>query len=458
MGAPTVLIIDDEETLVTSLVYGLNKRDFQAIGALTGQEGLLRAKEGVPDVVLLDLWLPDQSGLSVLGQLRTEFPEMPVIVITAHGDTRSAVDTMKLGAADFLLKPFELEEVAHLIKRTIDFRRMEEEVRFHRRKSVELPSGIVADTRSALGQLMDKIAVAARSQARTLLLMGESGTGKAMIARLLHDESPRKNQPFVEVNCAAIPATLFESQLFGHEKGSFTDAKESQVGLIRLAEGGTLFLDEIGEMPLALQAKLLQFLESQRFRPVGGRREYSAELRVVAATNRDLQTDVREGRFRSDLFYRLNVVPFTIPPLRDRIGDLPFLLSHFIEAAARKEGVAPIRISPLVDHAMRRYSWPGNVRELKNLIERWTILHPGQAITPAELPPDMNGMGAESEAGAFNLGEGSIEAVLDRFERRLIEQALAETQGHRGLTAEKLGISRHALKRRMQRLGLQDEP
>ena len=457
MGAPTVLIIDDEETLVRSLVYGLKKRNFEALSALTGKEGIALALEQAPDVVLLDLWLPDQTGLSVLEQLRAEFPEMPVIVITAHGDTRTAVDTMKMGAADFLIKPFELEEVAHLIKRTIDFRRMEDEVRFHRRKSVEVPSGIVAHPRSAMSQLVEKVAVAARSQAKTLLLMGESGTGKAMIAKLIHDESPRKEQPFVELNCAAIPATLFESQLFGHEKGAFTDATDTPVGLIRLAEGGTLFMDEIGEMPFPLQAKLLQFLESQRFRPVGGRREYSVELRVIAATNRELQHEVKEGRFRSDLYYRLNVVPFTVPPLRERLEDLPPLLEHFIETSARKEGSAPIRLSPQVESALRAHSWPGNVRELKNLIERWTILHPGQTITPAELPPDMNGTGGQG-LPAFTLGAGSIEEVLDTMEKRMIGQALAETHGHRGLTAEKLGISRHALKRRMQRLGMQDEP
>jgi DNA-binding NtrC family response regulator len=308
-----------------------------------------------------------------------------------------------------------------------------------------------------MGHMVDKIAVAARSQAKTVLLMGESGTGKAIIARLLHDESARKAEPFVEINCAAIPGTLFESQLFGHEKGAFTDAREAQVGLIRLAEGGTLFLDEIGEMPLELQSKLLQFLESQRFRPVGGRREYSADVRIVAATNRDLQLDVKEGRFRSDLFYRLNVVPFTIPPLRERAEDLTLLLEHFIESSARKEGVTPIHISPQVMQIMQGYGWPGNVRELKNLIERWTILHPGESITPAELPPDMNGGDVLQGTRAVSLGDGSIEDVLDRIERQLIDQALAATHGHRGLTAEKLGISRHALKRRMQRLGMQDD-
>ena len=281
MGKPTVLIIDDEETLVESLAYGLKKRDFSPISAFTGSDGLAKAQETAPDVVLLDMWLPDQSGLSVLKSLRKSFPELPVIVITAHGDTKTAVETMKMGAADFILKPFELEEVAHLIQRTIDYRRLEDEVRFHRRMSLDRPEHLVWHPASAMGRLVDSLMVAARSQARAILLLGESGTGKAMVAKLLHDESPRREQPFVEVNCAAIAPTLFESQLFGHEKGSFTDAKESQTGLIRMAEGGTFFLDEIGEVPLALQPKLLQFLESQRFRPVGGRREYSVELRVV---------------------------------------------------------------------------------------------------------------------------------------------------------------------------------
>ncbi len=457
MGTPTVLIIDDERTLVESLAYGLKKRDFNPVSAFTGSEGLAKAQETAPDVVLLDLWLPDQSGLSVLQSLRKSFPELPVIVITAHGDTKTAVETMKMGAADFLLKPFELEEVAHLIQRTIDYRRMEDEVRFHRRMSLDRPEHLVCDPASAMGRLVETLMVAARSQARAILLLGESGTGKAMIAKLLHDESPRKEQPFVEVNCATIAPTLFESQLFGHEKGSFTDAKESYTGLIRMAEGGTFFLDEIGEVPLPLQPKLLQFLESQRFRPVGGRREYSVELRVVVATNRDLQAEVKEGRFRADLFYRINVVPFTVPPLRDRMEDLPPLLAHFIESAARKEGAVPIRISGEVDALFRRHDWPGNVRELKNLVERWTILHPGQTITRAEVPPEMTGDSAGGPAAVPSLGGESIEAVLDRTERSLIDQALAEARGRRGQTAERLGISRHALKRRMQRLGMGED-
>ena len=455
MPGATVLIIDDEETLVSSLLYGLKQRNFQPVGALTGGEGLKQARENVPDVVLLDLWLPDQSGMSVLKSLRESLPDVPVIIITAHGETRTAVETMKLGAADFILKPFELEELAKLIDHTVEFRRLEHEVRFHRRRSVDSGAKGIEAVSKTMTDLIEQVQVAARSQAKTILLLGESGTGKAMMAQLIHDASARHDQPFVEVNCAAIPANLFESQLFGHEKGAFTDAKEAYVGLIRLAERGTLFLDEIGEMPIALQTKLLQFLESQRFRPVGGRREYTVDVRVVAATNRDLQSEMKAGRFRSDLFYRINVLPFVVPPLKVRMEDLTPLLTRFVQDSAMTEGCDPIRITTEAEAVLRSYDWPGNVRELKNLVERWTILHPGQSITIRDFPPELLRDG-EGGIADFQMGNGSIDDVMDRTERRIIEDMLAESEGHRGHTAQKLGISRHALKRRMQRLGIED--
>ena len=455
MAGATVLIIDDEETLVSSLLYGLKQRNFQPVGALTGGEGLKQARESAPDVVLLDLWLPDQSGMSVLKSLRESLPDVPVIIITAHGETQTAVETMKLGAADFILKPFELEELAKLIDRTVEFRRMEHEVRFHRRKNLNSGAKGIEAVSKTMTDLIEQVQVAARSQAKTILLLGESGTGKAMMARLIHDASGRHDQPFVEVNCAAIPANLFESQLFGHEKGAFTDAKESHVGLIRLAERGTLFLDEIGEMPIALQTKLLQFLESQRFRPVGGRREYTVDVRVVAATNRDLQLEMKAGHFRSDLFYRINVLPFVVPPLKVRMEDLTPLLTRFVQDSAMTEGCDPIRITAEAEAVLRSYDWPGNVRELKNLVERWTILHPGQSITIRDFPPELLRDGEEGVTG-YQIGNGSIDDIMDRTERRIIADMLAESEGHRGHTAQKLGISRHALKRRMQRLGIEE--
>jgi transcriptional regulator with PAS, ATPase and Fis domain len=292
--------------------------------------------------------------------------------------------------------------------------------------------------------------VASSSTGRVLLL-GESGTGKAVVARAIHEQSPRADGAFVEINCAALPEQLIEAELFGAEKGAYTGAHQKRSGLVSLAHGGTLFLDEIGELPLSLQAKFLHFLENGDYRPVGATASHTADVRVVAATNRSLEEEVRAGRFREDLYFRLNVIELTIPPLRERGEDLQELLDRFIEAQAREEGCRPVTIPPETLERLQAYNWPGNVRELRNLVERLTILHPGQRIRPDQLPHEFHPV---EDSTSDQAATTSLEQKLEHTERQMIRQALDQTGGHKGKAAEQLGMSRHAFKRRLQRLGL----
>ncbi|OAI86321.1 sigma-54-dependent transcriptional regulator [Pseudomonas putida] len=437
-----VLIIDDEEALVRSLSYALRAEGFNVGAAGSGEEGLALLADSARrcDIVLLDLGLPGLDGIATLDGLRKLRPTLPVIMISAHGDTRAAVQAVKGGATDYLTKPFELDDLLATIQATL---------------AVPAPSDADAAPDNLLGQspamhaLHGAVLRVARSSATRILLLGESGTGKTLVAQALHDASNRAGQPFIEVNCAALPEQLIEAELFGSEKGSYTGAHQKRVGLVAQASNGTLFLDEIGELPLALQAKLLHFLENGSYRAVGASQASSADVRVVAATNRDLADDVRQGRFREDLFYRLNVITIDIPALRQRGDDILLLARHFAERQAREEQGAAIAFQADAEAALLRHRWPGNVRELKNLIERLTILMPGQAIAAAQLPELMQA------AGAVDASRLPIEDQLQRAERELVFDALSRSAGHKGMAAEILGISRHALKRRLQRLGIE---
>ena len=444
-----ILIVDDEKSFVRSMTFALSEAGFHTRSAHTGEEALTMLAEEAADLVLLDLRLPGMDGMDVLAETTRLYPGLPVIMISAHGDTRAAVQAVKAGATDYLTKPFALDELLHIIDTVTDRARMQEELDYHRQRSANA-SGLVGSSQ-AMQVLWQKLQRVAASSTGRVLLLGESGTGKAVVARAIHEQSPRAEGAFVEINCAALPEQLIEAELFGAEKGAYTGAHQKRSGLVSLAHGGTLFLDEIGELPLSLQAKFLHFLENGDYRPVGATVSHTADVRVVAATNRSLEEEVRAGHFREDLYFRLNVIELTIPPLRERGEDLQELLDRFIEAQAREEGCRPVTIPPETLERLQAYNWPGNVRELRNLVERLTILHPGQRIRPDQLPHEFHPV----EDSTFDQATTtSLEQKLEHTERQMIRQALDQTGGHKGKAAEQLGMSRHAFKRRLQRLGL----
>lgn len=435
-----VLIVDDEEALVRSLSYALRGEGMLPRAVYSGEAALeLLADSTVRvDIVLLDLGLPGMDGIATLEGLRKCRPNLPVIMISAHGDTRAAVQAVKGGATDYLTKPFELDDLLATLHGALDVPVL-----------ASAEQGALLGQSPAMRELHAAVQRVASSSATRILLLGESGTGKTLVAQALHDSSSRAGQPFIEVNCAALPEQLIEAELFGSEKGSYTGAHQKRLGLVTQANHGTLFLDEIGELPLALQAKLLHFLENGSYRAVGASQASSADVRVVAATNRDLADDVRQGRFREDLFYRLNVITIDIPALRERGDDILLLARHFAARQAREEKAAAIDFLADAAAALTRHRWPGNVRELKNLIERLTILLPGQAIAAAQLPASMH----SAEPAPSSLS--ALDDQLERAERELVTDALGRSAGHKGLAADLLGISRHALKRRLQRLGIE---
>lgn len=435
-----VLIVDDEEALVRSLSYALRGEGMLPRAVYSGEAALALLADSTVrvDIVLLDLGLPGMDGIATLEGLRKCRPNLPVIMISAHGDTRAAVQAVKGGATDYLTKPFELDDLLATLHGALDVPAV-----------ASAEQGALLGQSPAMRELHAAVQRVASSSATRILLLGESGTGKTLVAQALHDSSSRAAHPFIEVNCAALPEQLIEAELFGSEKGAYTGAHQKRVGLVTQANHGTLFLDEIGELPLALQAKLLHFLENGSYRAVGASQASSADVRVVAATNRDLADDVRQGRFREDLFYRLNVITIDIPALRERGDDILLLARHFAARQAREEKAAPIDFRADAAAALVRHRWPGNVRELKNLIERLTILMPGQVIAAAQLPTSMHSV--EPVPGALS----ALDDQLERAERELVTDALSRSAGHKGLAADLLGISRHALKRRLQRLGIE---
>ncbi|MGO2353528.1 MAG: sigma-54-dependent transcriptional regulator [Marinomonas foliarum] len=444
MSSLTVLVIDDEPNLVRSIQFSLNDQNIDLHAAYSGAEGIKTFTTLVPDVVLLDLGLPDMSGLDVLTQLKILSADTPVIMISAHGDTRTAIKAVKEGALDYITKPFDIDELELLIRRCGEQQRLSKELRFLRSKQIHTQR-IIGNSHSTQ-QLRDMIEQVGSSAAKTILISGQSGTGKALIARSLHD-ARFNDAPFIEINCAALPEQLIEAELFGAERGAYTGAVQKRDGLISLADNGTLFLDEIGEMPLAIQAKLLTFLENRVYRSIGGGKERKANVVVIAATNKDLKEAVDAGTFRADLYYRLNVVPINAPALSERTEDIALLVSFFSEQFAKQEGCNPPIWSDDVISQLKAYSWPGNIRELKNLVERTTILYPGQSAMPKHLPSEYR-----QDPQQLKIEDSNYSSSVENKERELILSALSKCGGRKGLAAEQLGISRHALKRRIQRL------
>jgi two-component system, NtrC family, response regulator AtoC len=445
-----VLVVDDDAATRQLLTRLLAHPSVEVHAVQTGQAALQRADEIGPDVVLLDLRLPDVDGVSVLGDLKSRHPETSVIMMTAFGQIEAAVEAMRKGATDFLEKPFSHpDKLRFSVRRALDEVKARRELtRLHQRAAGEGGADQLIGDSEAMRQLRRLVGQVARSEARTILILGESGTGKELVARALHHESARRAFPFVELNCAAITETLFESELFGHEKGAFTDARSLKKGLMEHADRGTLFLDEIGEMAASSQAKLLRALQERTLRRVGGNRDLKVDVRVIAATNRSLDALVREGRFREDLFYRVSVIPIIIPPLRERPEDVLPLARHFLALATREAGKVINGFSPDAEQRLLTYPWPGNVRELRNIVERMVILGSAEAIegrdVPLPPPGEPNGR-APTPAGK----PSSQLRRLAEVELAHIQAVLASVQGNRSAAARILGITRQTLRKKI---------
>jgi len=454
-NAPGLLVVDDERSLRFSLGEWARDAGLRPLEATSGAEALTALRSNAVDVVLLDLRLGEEDGLQVLRRLREEDPALPVLMLTGHGTIAHAIEATRLGAYDFMLKPPDLEHLGVVIRRALEHARLEREVD-HLRTSAqgEVLLGESPGFRRAIEQL-DKVA---RSSTATVLIQGETGSGKELMARYLHDRSARGRGPFIDLNCTAIPEQLLESQLFGHERGAFTDAKHFRKGLLDLADGGTLFLDEIGEMMTPLQAKLLRVLETHTFRRVGGHADITVDVRIVAATHRDLKRQVAEGKFREDLYFRLNVVPIEMPPLRQRLDDLGPLAEHFIARVSRELGRAPARLHPEALMALQAYHWPGNVRELKNVVERVLLLEAEDEIGVGHLPPEITGRsGGSSAPAAFDAFPPGEVRRLEDLERMAIEHALRVCEGNKTRAAQRLGISRQTLRTKLKEYRMGDD-
>ena len=458
-AAPSrVLIIDDEEGIRESLRLLLDD-DFQISVAASGEEGLEAARLERPDAVLLDVVMPGIDGLETLERLHAAYPEVPVIMVTATKTVKTAVEAIKLGAYDYVQKPFESEELRILLKNATHTAELEREVDALRSEvGRRYHLGNIIGRSDGMQNVFKKVAQVAPLPT-TVLIMGESGTGKELIARALHHQSPRSTRPMTALNCAAIPETLIESELFGHERGAFTGAERQKQGLFESADKGTIFLDEIGELEPAMQAKLLRVLESGEFLRVGGQTPISVDVRIIAATNRQLEQAIEDGSFRQDLYYRLNVVSFELPPLRERREDLTLLITHFVTNKAKDLGVKERQFSPETIEQMLRYRWPGNVRELENLVERLLVLSSPGPVTPEELPASLNADLPPQDPTARRevlIGEKTLSDAVDEFERDLIQEALHQAEFNQTRAAEILGTTRRILKYRMDKLEIAD--
>jgi DNA-binding NtrC family response regulator len=448
-----ILVVDDEELIRWSLKEALQLAGHTVSDAPNGQTALKLADGSQFDLAMLDMKLPDTDGITLMKEIMRRQEGITVVIMTAFSTVETAVEAMKLGAADSLSKPFNIEEVLLTVNRAIEgqaLRRQISTINLDLKSRFGLQN-VIGKTES-MQEVVRLIRKVAQSEANTILLRGESGVGKDLIARAIHFESRRADRPFLTITCTALQETLLESELFGHEKGAFTDAKAQKRGLFELAQGGTAFLDEIGDMSPTLQAKLLHFLEHKTFRRVGGTEDLRVDVRVIAATNRDLDAAIREGKFREDLFYRLNVIPITIPPLRDHADDVPLLVQHFVQVFAREFKKAAPRVSKEALEILSHYSWPGNVRELKNVIERAMLLVAGPEILPEDLMIQ-RARPAPSDKFAFRLPPGGVN--IDDVERTLVIQALERTNWNRAAAARLLGCSRDQIRYRIEKFTLE---
>ena len=451
-----ILVIDDEPILRESLEVALKASNYEVVTARTGEEGLEQFKNEKPDLVLLDHWLPGINGDEVLRRIEEEDPETPVIVMTAQGSIEMAVSSMKMGAFDFLVKPFNLDQVEDLIKRGLDRVRLKKEVEWLRAQYQEkFRSGGIIGVSQKMKEVLELAEKVAQGSETTVLIEGETGTGKELLAEYIHFLSPRSSFPFIPINCGAIPKDLFESELFGYEKGAFTGALEKgKMGKVEAAEKGSLFLDEVGELSPSAQVKVLRVLEEKEYFKVGGVDKKKADVRIIAATNKDLESEVKKGNFRDDLYFRLNVIKLHIPPLRERKEDILPLFRFFINRFNEQFKKGFVQISKEAEEKILVYPWTGNIRELRNAVERIVLLEKGDKILGKHLSFLSQGTEPPEEGGQFKPRLPSQGIVLDEVEKHYILEALKIKKGNKLQAAKMLGISRSALLYRMQKYGI----
>jgi DNA-binding NtrC family response regulator len=453
MRKTKIMVVDDEHLIRWSLEQNLKKQGYDVCTAGTGEDALRLAREEQPELVLLDYHLPGINGLEVLQRLKEIDEDILVIMVTAQGGLETAVNTMRHGAYDYINKPFNLDEMAIVIRKALensDLRREVVQLRSEHKK--QGPPKILGNSKH-MKNVLEMMAKVAKSDASTVLVQGESGTGKELVAKWIHYESARADKPFVAINCAAVPSTLLESELFGHEKGAFTDAKTSKKGLFELADGGTVFLDEIGDMEVGMQAKLLRFLEDRTFRRIGGAKVIPVDVRIISATNKDLLKAIEEKVFRNDLYYRLQVIPIFLPSLRERKEDIIVLVNHFMETFAR-EFNKPIKgISSMAEKLLVEYDWPGNIRELKNVVERAIILGNDENLLLENLPLEIVAKASQMsvQMTTFKLPPEGID--IEEVERELIKQSLEITDWNQSKAAKKLNLGIDAFRYRMKKFG-----
>ena len=452
----TICIVDDEPAILNSLSSILEDEGYQVITATNGLEGMKLVRSDAPDLVILDIWMPEMDGLETLKRLRSQLPGILVVMMSGHGSIETAVKATKLGAYDYLEKPLDLEKVTILVRNALHQRKLEEE-NLNLRIQVERRFELVGSS-SIMNRLRSMIEMAAPANSR-VLISGPNGTGKELVARAIHLQSPRHNKPFVEINCAAIPETLIESELFGHEKGAFSGATSMKRGKFELADGGTLFLDEIGDMSLATQAKVLRVLQEQQFTRVGGTKLLNVQVRVIAASNKDLSEEIGKGNFREDLYYRLNVLPIVVPTLKERRDDIPELAQHFLKMHSEEQGMKPKEFSPHGLEALQQHDWPGNIRELRNLIERLLIMVPKPVIDAPDVEMFLQ-VRAPSGVPSLSVGTNydSLREARNVFEREVISQKLRENNWNVSKTADELKIERSHLHRKIKLLNVELRP
>jgi two-component system nitrogen regulation response regulator NtrX len=459
----SILVVDDEESILSSLSSILEDEGYQVTVGKSGADAIRAYTIDPPDLMLLDIWMPEMDGLETLRRVRELVPTAQVMMMSGHGSIETAVKAIKLGAYDYIEKPLSLENVTLRVKHALDQYRLEQENRSLRTK-VQRKFELVGQS-PAMQQLRQLIETAGPTNSR-VLIGGENGTGKELVARAIHEHSARADKPFVAVNCAAIPETLIESELFGHEKGSFSGATSMKRGQFEQADGGTLFLDEIGDMSLSTQAKVLRALQEQQFTRVGGTRLMKVDVRVLAASNKDLLKEIEKGTFRDDLFYRLNVVPIIVPPLRERREDIPLLIRHFMKMHAEEQGLRMKDVSPEAMETFQQYDWPGNIRELGNLVERLMIMVPGNVIeaTQAGLALQVRPAAASSQPAVPSTSPilsqpyDSLRDARNAFEKEYIGRKLREHHWNISRTAEDLKIERSHLHRKIKLLDVEMRP
>jgi two-component system nitrogen regulation response regulator NtrX len=446
---PSILIVDDEPSILHSLGGLLSDEGFEVTTAANGYEALKIIEAESPDLILLDIWMPGIDGIETLKEIKTENPNIQVIIITGHGTIETAVKATKLGAYDLIEKPLSIDKVIVAINNALNFRRLEEENKYLRKKTIEKNS-INGDSPMTMALKMN-IAKAAPTDT-WILINGENGTGKELVARMIHHLSPRAEHPLIDVSCAAIPDDLIESELFGHEKGALPGATAKKIGKFELANQGTIFLDEIGDMSLKTQAKILRVLQEQKIERVGGSRAISVDVRVIAASNKNLETEIERGCFREDLFYRLNVLPIEVPPLRQRVADIPLLVETFLNDFAIQNRSKRKKITPEALNILSKYSWPGNVRELKNLVERLAIIVEDEAIDSKDIPDVYNRDGGLipkfPEANFLEIG--SLKEAKLAFEKEYINRKLLQHQNNVTKTAKAIGVGRSFLHKKLK--------